>query len=596
MKKKIVKTILTPLLLSLAFGSVAVGATFALFTDKTEVSINVSSGKIDLDTEVNILQAASLEDINQETGEYATWHAVTNNSYTFSNSGTATVTDGNINLTNFTPGDAVKLGIRITNKSTIKTRWRIKLAGSGSLLETLEENFTGHSRPESKWQEANKATDETNGDVLTNIQDITIIFPVTDYDITPREEDDDNQYQNKTASLTISAEMVQYNAVVMDEIELASAEATATRDGATILYNPYNGLTRYAVKKSQISNAVAASANDYRYVRDGEGKLVTDQYGYVTLRDASTVNLKEVANANGETVYLPHGTFAGTGTAAASSEEFMFGSNAKAVLMGATKYNPNTGLFENDTLINTHNARYSSGSANNVLNFNGANLTFKNVDFTADMDADNTDDFAQNVFSKTYMFVQNSSLTLTDCHIDVVKFMKNRISRALFDLRKGSNVTLNNTDILTYGDGMDLTSLGVGLVFQTMISVNVNPDELTGTVNFIMNGGKITISEEAQNKQYVNGQNTLDLQTMAEGYDAITIAALGLSGTSHNKLVTFYLPYGSSNTLIDADNIQVNFAGVNFYKGNTVINPTTGNAVVCHNVGYQSTDYVNFNA
>jgi predicted ribosomally synthesized peptide with SipW-like signal peptide len=112
MKKKIIiSSILT---IAICLG-VITGATYALFTSKTETNIAVTAGKIDVTARIDTTPSS----IIVHNGSY---DAATSKG-SFENGGTAQFTSNKITLNNITPGDGVKFNIKVNNGSNVGIKY-----------------------------------------------------------------------------------------------------------------------------------------------------------------------------------------------------------------------------------------------------------------------------------------------------------------------------------------------------------------------------------------------------------------------------------------------------------------------------------------
>lgn len=130
MKQQELKKIIFPLATSIMFFSVAVGSTFALFTDKNDVSISLSSGNITSSLEITnvVLYSASPDvdgTLHDEFDNPYSYHELIGNEFT--NHGSVTVNDGNLVVNGITPGDMITGKIHVTNLSSINTKYRLSI-------------------------------------------------------------------------------------------------------------------------------------------------------------------------------------------------------------------------------------------------------------------------------------------------------------------------------------------------------------------------------------------------------------------------------------------------------------------------------------
>ena len=123
--------------------SVIVGSTFALFTDKTEFDISVTSGDVEIlaTADVNSIYSAvktddstlSDEFLKDEYGKYYTHEEQTD---TFLNGGTAEVVNGVVVIKRITPGDRVDIDINVANTSDVAISYRYKIVSNNTNLAT----------------------------------------------------------------------------------------------------------------------------------------------------------------------------------------------------------------------------------------------------------------------------------------------------------------------------------------------------------------------------------------------------------------------------------------------------------------------------
>jgi len=197
--KKNIKRIITPALMALAFGSVTVGGTFALFTDKAETTITVESGKVDINSTASNLKAYSMDPADNKK-------EVTRTDGTFYNGGTYALANQTLTLERITPGDRVEFDLASENASNvaIKYRFAIQTSGDATLLGGLviriNDQVYSSTYPQ-KWNflaaSAALPTDKATMHVSVEL---------------PQERGD--EYQNLSASLVFAFQAVQGNAEI----------------------------------------------------------------------------------------------------------------------------------------------------------------------------------------------------------------------------------------------------------------------------------------------------------------------------------------------------------------------------------------------
>ena len=223
MDRKIIKPIVMSALSALAFGAVGTAGTFALFTDNTTTQVSVAAGKIQLTTEASI---SSVWEYGGYTGSTPIQTSVVDSDsdgiYVNSIGGITKVdTDGIVKLQNWAPGDGARILVSGDNTSNVKTKMRIRATMSGQLSPALTMKVydgngfsnlllaaTGSRTVVSDWVEVNA---ETN----PNGFGVEISFPDHDNgELKFGSDNKDNQYQNKSASIQLTYEVVQANANV----------------------------------------------------------------------------------------------------------------------------------------------------------------------------------------------------------------------------------------------------------------------------------------------------------------------------------------------------------------------------------------------
>ena len=119
-KRKLLITSVASLML---LSTVVVGSTFALFTSKSETNITVTTGKVSVVSEATNLKTYSpaviptdhvVKEYIEDTG-------------TFVNGGTATLTANELVLDKLTPGDKVSFDIHVGNESNVNIKYRVLL-------------------------------------------------------------------------------------------------------------------------------------------------------------------------------------------------------------------------------------------------------------------------------------------------------------------------------------------------------------------------------------------------------------------------------------------------------------------------------------
>ena len=220
MNKKQKSSIIIASLASIAVaGSLIAGATYALFTSKSETNIAVTSGKVDVVATLEKVEIYSptliaadglsvIDGANAASGDV------------FANGGKATFTDNSLTLDKVTPGDKVTFKINVTNYSNVETKYKTKLSlldGDEILFNMLSlkdtSDTTGHEicSYETNWKDLDPTTDEANG-TLTISDEYSLELPIAAGNI----------FQNRTCSIGFSVEAIQANASTTSFYEVST--------------------------------------------------------------------------------------------------------------------------------------------------------------------------------------------------------------------------------------------------------------------------------------------------------------------------------------------------------------------------------------
>lgn len=210
MKKSLkFNAILSSVMVMLLSVSLIAGATFALFTSKSETNITISSGKVDV--------VASVDKDSVETKSLTSgFEAGADHLY----NGTAVFGENSLELANIVPGDGVKFNINVKNNSTVAVKYMAtiaKLADEG-LFAGLEitvngEKFSGVT-VYTNW----KALEPTVADAET----ITVVIEMP--------SDAGNAYQGKTCKISYLVEAVQGNAETPEVVRESATNEDLVND------------------------------------------------------------------------------------------------------------------------------------------------------------------------------------------------------------------------------------------------------------------------------------------------------------------------------------------------------------------------------
>ena len=230
MKKISAKPIIMSALAAIAFGTVTVGTTFALFTDKAETKISVKAGVVDIKSVPTIEKAYSLDPSdNTQFAEVSGGK--------FLNNGTYEITpESEIKIVNATPGDKVLVKVTPTNASNVSIKWRFKALLSGNLMGALEVKLLDGNN------NAVEFIDSEDGYYTKWSESVTAGTALKDYfvsiEFVNKTDAENNQYNNPNqtfeASIALVYEAVQGNAVVTDAAAKPVVWDPVVDDPATI--------------------------------------------------------------------------------------------------------------------------------------------------------------------------------------------------------------------------------------------------------------------------------------------------------------------------------------------------------------------------
>ena len=184
--------------------SLAVGGTFALFTSESEVNIAVTSGTVSLIANID-------EDSVQTKQLYDTAYTQgVDNMF----EGEATFGTEGLTLEKFVPGDGIKFNIVVKNESTVSVKYRtiISCKNDNGLFAGLKvdiDNLANYNGEEyvAKWESKEVGAQD-------------IIVPV----IIELPEDANNEYQDKTCTISYKVEAVQGNAKTYNNVKATTTE------------------------------------------------------------------------------------------------------------------------------------------------------------------------------------------------------------------------------------------------------------------------------------------------------------------------------------------------------------------------------------
>ena len=282
--KKNIKPLVISALMALAFTGVGVAGTFALFTDKAETTVEVTSGKVKLG---RTFEVKSVHELNHEESISGV-----NGVYTNSIGGTVTVNEeaGTVTLNKWAPGDKLVMDITNVNHSNVKILTRFKATHSSTsskdLYEALKVSYEVTSDIDVfRWRAANIPANPATGETLNKIR-LTVEFPNHDNDITANSQGINNAYQDMNCTLVFTQEAVQGNADVKslpDVLNLALNTSSEVNPTLSKALDEVKLLATEAEVKAE--KLVWNSAND-TFCYEGEVPATADKINYFAMYDS----------------------------------------------------------------------------------------------------------------------------------------------------------------------------------------------------------------------------------------------------------------------------------------------------------------------
>lgn len=196
--RKHIKTLVSAAIVIILSICIIAGQTFALFTSRDSVDISITAGKVNVTANID---ENSLKVFSKDVEQTAT---DVDGKKLFENSGTASFDqDANLVLERVTPGDKATFNIVVTNNSNVDVIYRVKWGVEGELASALVKTvdtveITSNTSDWAEW-------DITTGYVKTLALSVELPLDTVD------------TYQEKTATISYSVEVVQANADLPDE-------------------------------------------------------------------------------------------------------------------------------------------------------------------------------------------------------------------------------------------------------------------------------------------------------------------------------------------------------------------------------------------
>lgn len=191
--KKLTKTLLISGMAALAFGSVAAGTTYALFTSEAKNDVTITVGKVSVSTKVELVEAYHPAGIDADGTISDSTNDVANSDLKVD-----IAEDGKVSIGKMLPGDKVTLKVTPTNDSDVKIKYRETYEVVGNKVEGADLlKITGDEDMVKNWTVL-----EAGGEI--DAYEVVIELPATE---TKRVDE---------VTIKLGLEAVQGNAVVYD--------------------------------------------------------------------------------------------------------------------------------------------------------------------------------------------------------------------------------------------------------------------------------------------------------------------------------------------------------------------------------------------
>ena len=205
LSKKITKTLILSGATALAFGAVAAGTTYALFTSNAENEIVVTSGKVSVTSTIEVKEKYRPASISQSEG-----NEIVDSTNIADSSDLEVGVEGNsVKIAKMLPGDKVTLTVTPKNNSNVKIKYRETYSFVGDATSDLK--ITGDENMVKLWTELGVGED-------IEAYEIVVELPTTAT----------TEIEETTIKLGIEA--VQGNAQVVDEVVKTQDELQAAID------------------------------------------------------------------------------------------------------------------------------------------------------------------------------------------------------------------------------------------------------------------------------------------------------------------------------------------------------------------------------
>lgn len=276
MNKK-TKVVLSSIAAIAMSASLITGGTFALFTSESDVNIAVTSGKVDVTAKVEEVKTYSMGE--EQTGT------------SFANGGEVIFNDNTLTLSKITPGDKAVSKISITNNSTVKVQYRVKIDCTdgyvlmGGLRFIVGNSVTDGEVSGTDYSSVSSYTSDWSS--LYELQDVADVYVSLEL---PQEAG--NEYQELTTNIRYTVEAVQGNASVEggEQIEYIVTQREPVGEEQTVLTN---GDFNVTVPTTAVEEGNASISLVISNIEDGNFNIAAEESDKLVGYNITVTGLKE---------------------------------------------------------------------------------------------------------------------------------------------------------------------------------------------------------------------------------------------------------------------------------------------------------------
>ncbi|MBO5224058.1 MAG: hypothetical protein J6C23_06080 [Clostridia bacterium] len=545
MNKKVKALVGSALAIAMSM-SVAAAGTFALFTDKAEVNVAITAGKVDVEAAVNNFKIYSMD------------RECANN--TFENLGSASLDGNKIILTNITPGDKVVFDLNLSSGSNVKTKVRTVIYETGAddgLLKGLKVTVNGveanltNGAIESAWE-----TVDPN-DTLDKTMTVSIELPV----------EAGNEYQEKVAELRFVIEAVQWNAEVESNTSEKKIVINSVADfvefaDSVNAGNAYSGWNVFLNTNIDLDGANWAPINGFKGTFNGQGYEVSD---FVVNVDGNFAGLFGKAHGNITNLSVDNAYIAGKHWVG-GIVGYNYGSVTKCSVTNSTIVGADATLNDGDKVGGIVGQIMEKGQG--TAGYTVSDNTVKNVTLVANRDvggiagalarANNVKELERNTVENVDIYYQ-----VDKSYEEAGAIISQRQAVTVSDTNKATNVTITklNEGTVVVAHKQDLLAL--------------SNQKIEGTVELIAD-----IDLEGADFAPIAAAYGKSLTVNGNGH---TIKNVNIVDAYHNSLNSHAMFYAYTNSTLTINDLVIEKAVVKALKDVAGYTRNYGAAVV---VGY----------